>query len=263
MESSSSNQNTGLSGNVMFYKNPQPLSAEQHGGLGIKTVEQPFAFLREAHAVPVTVSEFGMLGASYPIIFVGEDRSPVAVMGIRQSENLFVTDQGMVDADFYTPAFARRYPFVFANDAGSDRLLLCVDRDAEIVTNQPEIPFFSDGNPTEYTNNAIEFCKEFERQRRATLEFVGTIQKLDLFSEKTVTFQARDQSGNAVGEPQKIADYWAVDEEKFNALSDEQFLELRTNGALSGIYAHLVSLLNWNRIIQRAVKVQQEEAANS
>ncbi len=263
MESSSSNQNTALTGNVLFYKNPQPLSAEQHGGLGIKTVEQPFSFLREAHAIPVTVSEFGLLGASYPVIFVGEDRSPVAVMGIRQSENLFINDQGMVDPDFYTPAFARRYPFVFANDGAGERLLLCVDRDADIVTNQPEVPFFENGEPTDYTNNAIEFCKEFERQRRLTIDFVGTLQKLDLFTQKTVTFQGRDQSGNEVGELQKIADYWAVDEEKFNALNDEQFLELRKSGAISGIYAHLVSLLNWNRVIQRAVRVQQETAASS
>jgi len=162
-----------------------------------------------------------------------------------------------MEQDFYLPACVRRYPFVFANDKDGDRLLLCVDRKAPMVTNQPEVAFFDNGQPSEFTNNAIEFCKEFERQRRATLDFVALIKRFDLLTQKTVTFQPRDPQGNPAGDPQKIADYLAVDEEKLNALSDEQFIELRKNGALSVIYAHLLSLLNWQRIIQRALRQQQ------
>jgi hypothetical protein len=173
-----------LSGQVLFYKNPQPLSAEEHGGLGVKQIPQPFSFLREAHAVPVTVTEFGIAGASYPVIFVGEDRTPVAVMGVRQGQNLYVNSDGMVMDDYYIPAFVRRYPFVFAADEGSDRLLLCVDRSAPMVSNQPEVPFFQNGQPTQFTNDAIEFCKEFERQRRATVDFVKLIRDMDLFEQK-------------------------------------------------------------------------------
>ena len=211
METTPMNSNPGLTGNVLFYKNPQPLSAEQHGGLGVKAVDNPFEFLRSAHAVPVTVTEFGMLATSYPIIFVGEDRSPVAVMGIRANENLFVDAAGRVPSDFYIPAFARRYPFVFANDPQSERLLLCVDREAPMVTNQPETPFFENGVATEFTNNAVEFCKEFERQRRSTVEFIDIIKRFDLLQEKSVTFQPRDAQGQESGEPQKLADYLAVD----------------------------------------------------
>lgn len=256
METTPTNANPGLTGSVLFYKNPQPLSAEQHGGLGVKPVDNPFEFLRTAHAVPVTVTEFGMLATSYPIIFVGEDTSPVAVMGIRQSENLFVDETGRVPQDFYIPAFARRYPFVFANDPQSDRLLLCVDRDAPMVTNQPETPFFQDGQPTEFTNNAVDFCKEFERQRRSTLEFVQLIKRFDLLEEKTVTFQPRNAQGEESGDVQKIADYLAISEEKLNGLTEAQFLELRQAGAIGAIYGHILSLLNWNRIIQRALRTQ-------
>lgn len=246
-------QPVGLSGNVLFYKNPQPLNPEDHAALGIKSVPEPFAFMREAHAIPVTVTEFGMAAASYPIIFVGDDYTPVAVMGVRQGQNLFVTDAGQADPDFYVPAFARRYPFVFANDTDSDRLLLCIDRDAPMVTNQPETPLFANGEPTEFTQNAINFCQEFERQRRATMEFVKVIQNFGLFEQKTVAFQPRDEQGNSVGEQQKIADYWAIDENKLNALSEEQFKQLREQGALGACYAHMISLLNWQRVITKAV----------
>ncbi len=244
-----------LSGQVLFYKQPQPLSPEEHGGLGVKQVPQPFAFMREAHAIPVTVTEFGMAAGSYPVIFVGDERTPVAVMGVRQGQNLYVDGNGRVVDDHYVPAFARRYPFVFAADDASDRLILCVDRAAPMVSNQPEVPFFQDGKPTQFTNDAIEFCKEFERQRRATMDFVALIGSYDLFEQKTVAFQPRDAQGREMGPQQKIADYWAVSEERLNALSNDRYLELKANGAMGAIYAHMVSLLNWQRVIQRAVRV--------
>ena len=260
MENTQTTDSPELTGNVLFYKDPQPLSPEQHAGLGVKKIDKPFDFLRTAHAIPVTVTEFGMAASAYPIIFVGEERTPVAVMGVRQNENLFLREDGTTEPDFYLPAFVRRYPFVFANDKEGDRLLLCVDRGAPMVSNQPDIPFFENGEPTEFTTNAIEFCKEFERQRRATVEFSELMRKFDLFEQKSVSFQPRDAEGKEVGEQQKIADYWAVDEEKLNKLSDAQFNELRANGALGAIYGHMISLLNWQRIIQRAVAANRPEA---
>lgn len=243
-----------LTGNVLFYQQPEPLSVEAHGNLGVKQIAQPFGFLAAAHAVPVTVTEFGMVAGCYPVIFVGEDKTPIAVMGVRQGQNLYVNNQGQPDADYYVPAFARRYPFVFAADSNSDQLLLCIDRKAPMVSDAPEVPFFENGQASEFTNNAIEFCKEFERQRRATSEFTGLMDKMGLFEQKSVSFQPRDQQGNEIGGQQKIADYWAVDENKLNSLTDAQFIELKQNGAFGAIYAHLVSLLNWQRIIQRAVR---------
>jgi hypothetical protein len=243
-----------LTGQVLFYKQPQPLSPEDHGGLGVKQIDQPFSFMREAHAMPVTVTEFGMCAGSYPVIFVGDDRTPVAVMGIRQGQNLYVNEDGRVADDYYVPAFARRYPFVFASDDNSDRLVLCVDREAPMVTNQPEVPFFENGQPSKFTNDAIDFCKEFERQRRATTDFVKLLRDFDLFEQKTVNFQPRNPDGTEAGPQQKIADYWAISEERLNQLPDDKYLELRANGALGAIYAQMVSLLNWQRVIQRAMR---------
>ena len=244
-----------LTGNVLFYQQPEPLSAEAHGHLGVKQVSHPFGFLAAAHAVPITVTEFGMVAGCYPVIFVGDDKTPIAVMGVRQGQNLYVDANGQPEQDHYIPAFARRYPFVFAADQGSDQLLLCIDRQAPMVSDAPEVPFFVNGEASEFTTNAIEFCKEFERQRRATTDFISIITKMDLFEQKSVSFQPRDPQGNQMGEAQKIADYWAIDEEKLNALSDEQFLELKQNGAFGAIYAHMVSLLKWQSVIQRAMRV--------
>ena len=44
-------------------------------------------------------------------------------------------------------------------------------------------------------------------------------------------------------------------EERFNALPDDKFMELKNNGAIGAVYAHMVSLLNWQRVIQRAMRI--------
>lgn len=242
-----------LTGQVLFYKRPEPLSLEHHRNLGVKQIPAPFAFLRSAHAVPVTVSEFGLVATCFPIIFVGPEKTPVAVMGVRQNENEYVDATGNPDPDVYIPAFARRYPFVFASDPQSDRLLLCIDRDAEMISDKPEVPLFENDQPSKFTQDAVEFCKEFERQRRATVEFVEMLDKAGLFEPKSVSFTPRDAAGNA-GEAQKIADYFAISEEGLNSLATGPFEDIRATGALAAVYAHMVSLMNWQRVIQRALR---------
>ncbi len=261
METPAGTQSGQITGNVLFYENPEPLSHATHGHLGVKQIEQPFGFLRSAHAVPLTVTEFGMAACTYPIIFVGEERTPIAVMGVRQGQNLYVMDTGHTDVDAYVPAFVRRYPFVFAADPSSDQLLLCVDSKAPMVSDTPEVAFFDGDKPSKFTEDAIEFCKEFERQRHGTLTYLEVMKKHDLFEEKSISFQPRDTEGKESGPAQKIADYWAVSEERLNALSDEAFMELKSVGALGATYAHLVSLLNWPRVIQRALRAPAEGAA--
>ena len=67
------------------------------------------------------------------------------------------------------------------------------------------MPFFENGQPSKFTNDAIEFCKEFERQRRATQDFVKMIRDMDLFEEKTSpSSRAMRMAENG---PQKVADY--------------------------------------------------------
>jgi hypothetical protein len=74
-----------------------------------------------------------------------------------------------------------------------------------------------------------------------------------LFEQKSVAFTPRDAQGNA-GQTQKIADYWAISEEGLNALPEGKFQDIRNTGALAAIYAHMVSLMNWQRVIQKTMR---------
>jgi hypothetical protein len=245
--------NPALTGNVLLYKNPQPLSVAEHAGLGLKTLARPFNFVATTHVVPLTVQEFGSCACSMPIIFAPDRKTPLAVMAARSGENLFVAEDGNWEADAYIPAFIRRYPFVFANDPQSDNFVVCIDRDAEMLGENPDIPMFIGDQPSDYTKNAMDFLQEFERQRRATDEFGALLSEFDLLEEKTVTFTPSNPDGTQ-GQPLKVADYLGVSEEKLNALPAAKFLDLKNRGALPAIYAHLVSLLQWQKLVLRTVR---------
>lgn len=254
-----------LSGNVLFYGKPEPLSVEAHSNLGVDPVEQPYSFVAETNIVPLTVTEFAPAALTYPVIFVGDARQPVAVMALRQGENLFVNEDGAFRPDAYIPAYVRRYPFVFANDDAQKRLILCVDRAAPFVKEGGATPLFVDGKPSPYVEQAMEFCNNFEQERQRTEAFVTLLKDLDLLETRDAVFTPRNPDGTA-GEPQKIAEYFAVSEDKLKALPADKLVELRDNGALGQIYAHLVSLLGWDRLIAMAFQkaaVSQPAAGNA
>ncbi|WP_420480020.1 SapC family protein [Brevundimonas sp. FT23028] len=257
-------QNAGLSGNVLFYNQPEPLSVEAHGKLGVDPVAKPYAFASASHLVPLTVTEFAPAALSYPVIFAGDARQPVAVMGLRQGENLYVSDEGDFRPEAYIPAYVRRYPFVFANDDAQKRLILCLDRAAPFIKEGGQTPLFVDGQPSPYTQQAMEFCNNFEQERQRTEAFVKLLTDLDLFESKEAVFTPRNPDGTP-GAPQKLAEYFAISEDKLTALPAEKLAELRDNGALGQIYAHLVSLLGWDRLIAMAFQraAQQPAAANA
>jgi hypothetical protein len=244
-------QSGALSGNVLFYGQPEPLSVEAHGKLGANPVDKPYAFVGQTNLVPLTVTEFAPAALSYPVIFVGEARQPVAVMGLRAGENLFVSAEGDFRAEAYIPAYVRRYPFVFANDEVQKRLILCVDRAAPFISEGGSTPLFENGQPSAYTRQAMEFCNNFEQERQRTDAFVQLLKDLDLLDVREALFTPRNPDGTA-GQQQKLAEYYAVSEDKLKALPADKLAELRDNGALGQIYAHLVSLLGWDRLIAMA-----------
>jgi hypothetical protein len=173
------------------------------------------------------------------------------VMGLNEGSNLFIDQDGAFRPEAYIPAFVRRYPFVFANDDANDRLILCIDRGAPFISDKPEVPFFESGQPSAYTQNAMQFCNEFEGERRRTESFVQLLRDLDLFEVREAVFTPTNPDGTA-GAPQKLADYFSVSEEKLKALPHDKFIQLRDNGALGQAYAHVVSLLGWDKLIALA-----------
>lgn len=245
-----------LSGNVLFYSKPEPLSRETHGKLGLRRIDKPFHFAAGSQVAPLTVAEFPAASLSYPVIFAGDLHQPLAVMGINGGANMFIGENGAFDPGAYIPAYVRRYPFVLANDASREQLVVCIDRNAPMLGELPDLAFFdSAGEPTEYTRNCMQFCNDFEVEVRRTESFINLLKELELFETRTAQFTPANPDGSQ-GAPQTIAEYFAVSEIKLKALPPEKVQELFQNGALPQVYAHLNSLLNWDRLIAVAIARQ-------
>jgi hypothetical protein len=232
-----------FSGNVLFYSKPEPLSRELHGKIGLRRMDRPFGFAAQTNVVPLTVGEFPIAGLSYPIIFAGERYQPLAVQ-----------------TGAYIPAYIRRYPFVLANDPSREQLVVCIDRAASMLGEDYDLPFFNEnGEPTDYTNGCIQFCNDFENEGRRTESFIALLKELDLFETARASFAPNNPDGTA-GTPQPIAEYFAVSETKLKALPPEKLLELIANGAVAQIYAHLMSLTGWDRLIALTMERQAQTA---
>lgn len=249
-ESTPTNQ---ISGHVLFYSRPEPLTKELHGNIGLRRTDRPFGFAAKSQIAPLTITEFPVAAACYPIIFAGERRQPLAVMGVNADTNMFIHPNGSIEIGVYVPAYIRRYPFVLARDGTNEQLVVCIDRDAIMIGDLPDLPFFDGaGEPTEYTKSCIQFCNDFEVETRRTEGFVQILTDLDLLETRTTTFTPTNPDGTQ-GEPQPIAEYFAVSEERLKALPDAKIRELLDNGALGHIYAHLHSLIGWDRLISIAM----------
>ena len=146
-------------GQILFYRQLEPLSVEKHRALGVSQVPNPFSFLSDTHLVPLTVDEFGLAAVCYPIIFDTQSKTPLAVMGLRPGMNVFLGADGSLDPEVYLPAFARRYPFLpvmaptgqqqpAPQGQDGDRVLVCIDRAAKMLSSTPELPFFEGDQPS-------------------------------------------------------------------------------------------------------------------
>jgi hypothetical protein len=81
---------------------------------------------------------------------------------------------------------------------------------------------------------------------------VNLLKDLDLFEDKIATYTPPGPDGQPTA-PQTIAQYQGVSEAKLNALPADKLKEMASNGALSQVYAHLISLFGWDRLIVKAM----------
>jgi len=250
-------------GKILFYNQLEPLSVEKHRNLGVSQVANPFSFLADTHLVPLTVDEFGLAAVCYPIIFDAQTKTPLAVMGLRPGMNVFLGADGSLDPEVYLPAFARRYPFLpvlaGANNAqapsGDDKVLVCIDRAAKMLSSTPELPFFEGDKPSQFTQEVIQLCKEFDMLGRRTQEFVKLMDQHQLF-ELTPLALPRAKSDGTPDEPTKLGEYLRISEAKLNKLPKDTYLELRDKGVSAVMHAHLLSLGLWPKILSRAARIQ-------
>ena len=224
----------------LFYKALEPLSSEAHANFKVRPTEGAL-FLTDQHAVPVTVEEFPLVQRFMPIVFtLGDDAVPIALMGMNEGVNVFVTDEGkLVDPTVYVPAYIRRYPYMLAKlRPDAQELSLCFDPTTDTIgAFEDGEPLFEDGKPTEIVTNILNFNEQFEEAGVRTGNFMNELKTMGLLMDGEITIQP-----DGAEQPFIYRGFQMINEEKLADLRGDQLRKIHKNGMLPLIYAHLFSL---------------------
>lgn len=237
---------------MLFYESAQPVGRRRHAGCSVEL--RGYAFCRRVNSVPLTAAEFRSAAGEYPIVFAdGEVPQPVVVLGVRQEENLFVSDSGEWTGR-YIPAFVRRYPFVFSTAADPQRFMLCVDEAYEGFNRdgRGQPLFGADGQPSPYVGRVLRFLQDYRAQFLRTRAFAQRLKGMDLLEP----MQARIP---APGRQLAVGGFSVVRRERLKALSGERLSQLAASDELELLYLHLHSLRHFEALRSR---LPAEESAS-
>lgn len=234
----------------LFYKDLLPLNSRDHAAWKAGTLESA-AYLAATHAMPLTTDEFVDAQRNFPIVFTaGETPLPIALFGLNEGVNTFVGADMKITEVIYLPAYARRYPFILAKlQQGNDDMSLCFDPTAGLIGPMDEgLALFDDaGQPTEYTQGVLEFCRRFEEAGQRTKLFMDELAKLDILMDGEIAITRNDMPDK----PFVYRGFRMVDENKLRELPAATLETLSQNGMLMLIYAHLFSLNLMRTIFER------------
>jgi len=240
---------------LLIYGDVQPVSTNKHAKISVK-VGDNYDFARHINSVPLMAAEFPSATLEYSVVFTEHEDTimPVAIMGFRNEENLYVGTNGEWLAR-YIPAFIRRYPFVFSSSDTGQSFTLCIDAEFSGCNQdgRGERLFDADGQQTQYLKNVLEFLKEYQAQYQRTQAFARKLKELDLLEPMTAKFTMQSgDSGNLTG-------FMAVNREKLKKLTAEQFRELAQTDELELIYIHIQSLQNFTQMLEKLQPVDKAQ----
>jgi len=237
-----------------LYNALEPLTAQRHSELRLR--DSGYAFAARISAIPLAAEEFAAASRHYPIVFTAHaPHMPMVIMGLAADANPHVDADGAWQPGKYIPAYLRRFPFFLVRVAeGRDELALCMDTSApQISTTEGEILFGADGKPTPILDQAFAFSRSLEAAMQQTRALSDMLNGLNLLQPTAVQFEQN-------GKPTKIDGFHAVQREAFAALPAEKLAELRDNGGLDLIYAHLASMAALPELAARAAAASPEPA---
>ena len=160
---------------LLFYDHPIALNSETHRNLKIKPSDGGFKFSGKTNSVLLAGVEFPEACKHFPIIFAksgGDQVLPMALLGFRDMENLFVDAGGGWNGE-YVPAYIRRYPFVLATGAADQKFTVCIDESYPGFGADEGQPLFTaTGESTDYLKGVLAFLQDYQAQIERTAIFI-------------------------------------------------------------------------------------------
>mgnify|MGYP006274745745 FL=1 len=206
---------------------------------------------RSMNPIPVSYTEFPIASRDYPIVFVtvdeGKTFAPMAVLGLAAQQNLFIMSDDSWDRRVYVPAYVRRFPFcmtrVMVDGKEAPERVACVEKIA--INDKGEKLFDDGGQPGAEWQTREKLLFEYEADLTRTEEMCKLLAEHQLFEPFTMQAQPPE------GEPLQLTGMFRVAEEKLAQLDGAQLKDLAAKGVLGRVYAHLMSLDNFRRMLDR------------
>ena len=206
---------------------------------------------RSMNPIPVSYTEFPIASRDYPVIFIsgdeGKSYAPMLVLGLAARQNLFVLWDDTWDRRVYLPAYVRRFPFcmtrVMVDGKEAPERVACVEK---IAINDKGEKLFNDKG---------EALPEWQQREKLLFEFEADLGRTDEMCKLLAQHQLLEpftmQATPNNGDPLQLTGMYRVSEEKLAQLDGAVMKELAAKGVLGRIYAHLISLDNFRRLLDR------------
>ena len=194
---------------------------------------------KNKHFSPLVVQEFVAASQEFPIVFIKDSETgqfkAIALLGLKPQENLFYDETAWQAR--YKPEALALYPFLLSQNENDDSGILCIDDSSPLLNKiDGEALFDSKTNPTPWLSAQGERVVQYVEKGYATQHFIKILLDKDLLSPQTLNLTLENH------DEYSLNGLYAIDEKKLDALSDECFSDLRKSGALSAIYASLLSM---------------------
>ncbi|TRX55674.1 SapC family protein [Thalassomonas sp. M1454] len=231
----------------MSQQNIQPLNKTAHANTKIKALKN-FEHAAGQHLAPVVVHEFSRAAAEFPVVFVKNAETgvyqAVALFGVKPGENLYTATEKWEGT--YAPASVTQFPLALVPEsAENDKFMVVIATETAVVNEEEGNALFDEnGEETEYLAKRKEALGTYYEHAHITRAFTKELADKDLLVQQNLDINVGEEK---IG----INGIYLVDEKKLNELSDEDYLALRKRGFLAPIYAHLNSMHQMHRLIQK------------
>jgi hypothetical protein len=235
--------------NQNLHSQPVALDSAVHRQLKLDVPVTDWSVAKKLNALFVAAVEFGDVCREFPIVFVkagkepdGTDAiAPIAVMGLTQNENLYVTGERW--RANYMPAVLRMYPFCIAR-IDEERFAICVDMGFPGANQaRGQTVFDAEGKPSELLKSMQSQLETLEGEIQRTRLVGKRLQELGLLREMRFDATLPD------GRQHSVDGFLTIDDQKATALPDDVVAELHRSGVLGLMHLHWVSMGNMRRLV--------------
>lgn len=231
-----------------------PIHISQFSNRYWKTAQE-FRTFSSLSICPLGANEAPQAALHLPLAFIKRQDTfdLVALVGLKEDDNLGVdvqTGKWLLD---YLPIIWRTYPFKLANY--QDYMVMVADQTSGLISNDSigHFPFFTaSGMPSKPFQLLIDELTRLHEGRMGAFSLCKAIEDAGILEPWKIVVQEQEEQ-----ELIHINGLYRISEKALSSLGNVPFLSLRQNGALALAYSQLLSMGNIHKLARLAYQRYQ------